>query len=217
VIPISRDALPGDSGGDGEGHDEAGVSRRLPITIAAGFLADILKPYRAHARYLKSAEITHCNTAVPPDGAKDTSLVTGTGRFSIHESCYIDDTGHFNAAEFIICYNQLAYVVFGKCIDEDLIHPFWYEKASIPSIAEYKRDQLPRMVIVSVDGVRFFKQMKSDTFRGELNIKKASVLGSTWFLQTSITFSDSEGVKAKGSVVLAFNPNPPPDQELRRF
>jgi hypothetical protein len=217
VIPTSREALPRDTGRDGEALDEAGANRRLPMAISAGFLADILKPYRAHARYLKSVEITHCNTTAPPDGTKDASLVTGMGRFSIHESCYIDDTGHFNAAEFIICYNQLAYVVFGKCIDADLIHPFWYEKASIPSIAEYKRDQLPRMVIVSIDGVRFLKQMKSDDFRGEFNIKKASVLGSTWFLQTTITFSDCDGVKAKGSVVLAFNPNPPPDQELTRF
>ncbi len=217
MIPTSREAPPRDTGLDGEVLDEAGVIRRLPMTISAGFLADILKPYRAHARYLKSAEITHCNTIAPPDGTKDASLVTGTGRFSIHESCYIDGTGHFNAAEFIICYNQLAYVVGGKCIDANLIHPFWHEKASIPSIAEYKRDQLPRMMIASVDGVRFFKQMKSDDFRGELNIKKASVMGSTWFLLTSITFSDCEGVKAKGSVMLAFSPNLLPDQELTQL
>ena len=44
-------------------------------------------------------------------------LITGKGRFSIPESCYIDSTGHFNAVEFNICYNQLAYVLFAGCIN----------------------------------------------------------------------------------------------------
>jgi hypothetical protein len=191
-------------------HDTSG-GHRLPMSISAEFLAEILKAYRAHARYLKSAEITHCNTA--SDDLKGASLVTGTGRFSIPESCYIEDTGHFNAADFIICYNQLAYVVFGKCIDADLIHPLWYQKASIPSFAEYKRGQLPLMLIVSVDGVRFLAPMRSADFRGEFMIKKAAVLQSTWFLQTSITFSDGEDVKARGSVLLAFNPKLELDRE----
>ena len=74
------------------------IDHRLPIAIPDPFLADILKPYRAHARYLRSAEITHFrNPAAPRDGTSAASLLTGTGRFSIPESCYIDDTGHFNA------------------------------------------------------------------------------------------------------------------------
>ena len=41
---------------------------------------------------------------------KDAGLISAKGRFSIPDSCYIDDTGHFNAVEFNICFNQLAYV-----------------------------------------------------------------------------------------------------------
>ena len=207
MIPTSPEAVPCDASTSGEACDDTGAGRALPIPISDEFLADILKPYRAHARYLRSAEVTHC----------DASLIAATGRFSIDESCYIDNTGHFNAAEFIICYNQLAYVVFGKCIDAGLIHPLWYEKASIPTIAEYKRDQLPRMVIVRVERVRFFKQMKSDDFCGEFSINKAYAMGSNWFISTSMAFSDHEGVKAKGSITLAFIPSLLPDQELTRF
>jgi hypothetical protein len=206
VIPASLEALRYGAGHDGEVRDEAIADHTMPIKIPEGFMADVLKPYRAHARYLKSAEITRCNTTVPPDGSKHASLITAEGRFAIDQSCYIEDTGHFNAAEFIICYNQLAYVMFAKCIEAGLIHPLWREKANIPSMLEYKRDQLPRMVIVSVEGVRFFKQMNSDHFLAELSLVRASVKGSTWFLLTSITFSDCEGVKAKGSVMLAFSP-----------
>jgi hypothetical protein len=192
---------------DVEALEHAGVGHRLPMAISDAFVAEILKPYRAYAKYLKSAEITQFSKVAMQDGTADESLVTGTGRFSIPESCYIDDTGHFNAVEFNICYNQLAYVVFGKCVEAGLMHQLWRVNVAIPSFADYKRHQLPAMLIVRVDGVRFFKPMKSDDFRGELSIDRMTLLGQAGFFFTSITFSDCEGVKAKGNVVLAFQPD----------
>ena len=188
-------------------RDERGRGQRLPMAISDAFVADILKPYRARATYLRSAEITQFSEQALEDSASDVSLVTGTGRFSIPESCYIDDTGHFNAVEFNICYNQLAYVVFAKCVEVGLMHQLWRVNVDIPSFAEYKRHQLPAMLIVRVDGVRFFKQMKSDDFGAELTIDRMTLLGQAGFFFTSITFFDCEGVKAKGSVVLAFQPD----------
>jgi hypothetical protein len=190
-----------------EDRDETGRGPCLPMAISDAFVADILKPYRKHATYLRSAEITQFSEKALQDSASDVSLVTGTGRFSIPKSCYIDDTGHFNAVEFNICYNQLAYVVFAKCVDAGLMHKLWRVNVDIPSFAEYKRHQLPAMLIVRVDGVRFFKPMKSDDFGAELTIDRMTLLGQAGFFFTSITFSDCEGVKAKGSVVLAFQPD----------
>ncbi len=181
--------------------------------IAESFVADVLKPYRENAKYLKSARITHCDGKTSTSEGK--AFVTGVGRFAIPESCYIDDTGHFNAVEFNICYNQLAYVIFGKCLEAGLIQKINAglqklsdERANGLSLTmtDYKRDQLPCMLIVSIEGVRFFKQMKSGDFEGELSINRVAPLGPAWFFYTSITFSDSEGVKAKGSVVLAYVP-----------
>jgi hypothetical protein len=199
---------------DSEARDDKGIGHRLPMAISDAFVAEILKPYREHAKYLKSAEITQFSEKALQDSTSDESLVTGTGKFSIPESCYIDDTGHFNAVEFNICYNQLAYVVFGKCVEAGLMHQLWRVNVDIPSFtekipsfAEYKRHQLPAMLIVRVDGVRFFKPMKSDDFRAELSIDRMTLLGQAGFFFTTITFSDCEGVKAKGSVVLAFQPD----------
>src|SRR5215470_10973289 len=31
----------------------------LPLNISKDFITDVLKPYRAHVQYLKSAELTH--------------------------------------------------------------------------------------------------------------------------------------------------------------
>jgi len=176
-----------------------------PIRIGAEFVDDILSPYKLHARYLKSAEITGFRDKSASDTEKG-PLVSAAGRFAIPESCYIDDTGHFNAVEFNICFNQLAYVMFGKCIEAGILHRLRSEQVDVLSLPEYKRRQLPAMVIVSMES-RYFKQLDSRDFRGEIHIDKISSVGSAWFFFTSVTFSDAEGVKAKGSVVLAYSPN----------
>ena len=191
-------------------HEAAQECAKLPIDISMTFVAEILKPYRKHARYLKSARITHfadrSDKSVPETADKNARLLASTGRFAIPESCYIDDTGHFNAVEFNICYNQLAYVMFAKCIEADILHRLRHEKVNVISLPDYKKQQLPSMLIVGIEGVRFFKQLKSDDFTGELTLNRAVPVGKAWFFFTTITFSDAEGVKAKGSVVLAFSP-----------
>jgi hypothetical protein len=185
---------------------------QFPIAIPSAFAAEILSPYRQNATYLKSAEITQVNdkTSIAP-GAVDQKLITGKGRFSIPESCYIDDTGHFNAVEFNICYNQLAYVLFAGCINAGLMHKVRAGVFDVPSMTEFKRHQLPAMMIVSLES-RYFKPLDSKDFTAELTINKISAVGNAWFFFTTITFSDSEGVKAKGSVTLAFSPSYNPSQ-----
>jgi hypothetical protein len=178
---------------------------QFPIAIADTFAAEILKPYRANATYLKSAEIVRVNDKLAIAGT-DQKLIVGRGRFAIPESCYIDDTGHFNAVEFNICFNQLAYVLFAGCIDAGLMHKVRAGEVDVLSIAEFKHHQLPAMMIVSLES-RYFKPLNSKDFSAELSINKISAVGDAWFFFTEITFSDSEGVKAKGAVTLAFSPS----------
>ena len=185
---------------------------QFPIAIPSTFAAEILKPYRQNATYLKSAEITQVNDkASIASGATDQKLIAGKGRFSIPESCYIDDTGHFNAVEFNICFNQLAYVLFAGVINAGLMHKVRAGVFDVPSMTEFKRHQLPAMMIVSLES-RYFAQLNSKDFTAELTINKISAVGNAWFFFTTITFSDSEGVKAKGAVTLAFSPSYNPNQ-----
>jgi hypothetical protein len=178
---------------------------QFPIAIAKEFTAEVLKPYRENATYLKAAEIIEVNDKTAIAGT-DQKLIVGKGRFSIPESCYIDDTGHFNAVEFNICYNQLAYVLFAGCINAGLMHKVRAEAFHVPSMSEFKRHQLPAMMIVSMES-RYFKPLNSKDFTAELSINKISAVGNAWFFFTTISFSDSEGVKAKGAVTLAFSPS----------
>lgn len=180
-------------------------SLKLPLAVTQEFISDVLKPYKPHVQYLKSAELTHFTdkTCTAPQ-SKEVGLIRGKGRFSIPCSCYIDDTGHFNAVEFNICFNQLAYVLFGKCLDADILKNLRLEGGSV-SFADFKRHQLASMLIVSIES-RYYKMLKSDDFTAELAINRISASGGAYFCFTSITFGDAEGVKAKGTVLLAFAP-----------
>ncbi len=175
------------------------------IEISPDFLDLILKPYRNHAKYLHEAEITHFLEKLEPNST--TSLITARGKFSIPESCYIDDTGHFNAVEFNICFNQLAYVMFGKCLQEGIFQrliPIWESKIKL-DYDIFLKQQLSSMLIVKIEG-KFLKQLDSDGFFGEISIDKVISSNDAHFAYTTVSFSDEDGVKCKGSVVLAFNP-----------
>jgi hypothetical protein len=184
----------------GQPHSASAILDKgcTPIDISEEFVAEILRPYRANAKYLKSVQITQVSD--PDSRAKGVPIMTATGRFAIPESCYIDDTGHFNAVEFNICFNQLAYVFFGKCFEMGIVPKLRYLTPN-----EYRRHQLQSCLIVSLES-RFLKQLKSGEFGGELVLNKLHWTRGVPFFFTSIAFSDVEGVKAQGSVVLAFNP-----------
>lgn len=72
----------------------------IDVNNDPSLLAQVLNPYKAHCKYLKSAQVT--KEGDPHDGGR----VIGRCEFSIPQSCYIDDTGHFNSVEFNICYNH---------------------------------------------------------------------------------------------------------------
>ena len=178
---------------------------KLPLDIPGNFIAEILKPYRREATYLRSARLESVRDKrdLAP-GSKETGLITASGRFSIPNSCYIDSTGHFNAVEFNICFNQLAYVVFGKCIDLDVLKNLRLDDSNM-SFGEFRRNQLSSMLIVKIES-RYYKMLKPANFKATLSIDRVAATGGAFFCFTSIDFSDDEGVKAKGTVLLAYNP-----------
>ncbi|WP_343899079.1 FcoT family thioesterase, partial [Corynebacterium felinum] len=141
-----------------------------------------LDPYRSKgAIYLRSCEI-------------DTATMESQGQFSIAESCYIDDTGHFNAAEFVMCYNQLMYMslcagVFHKA------HPFenW-------SMEDFWERQLPHVLIQQLDS-RYTRPINARNFSGKFVIDEVDFSRrerGIVKLHTSVEFSDATGGRARG-------------------
>ena len=155
-------------------------------------LAQVLKPYRDNCRYLKSAQVIAEN-----------GEATARGRFAIDESCYIDDTGHFNAVEFNICYNQLGYYLMAKCVEDNLFPVFatW-------TMADFWERQLSDMLIYKFSS-RFRRLINSRSFEGDLVFREPVLSqrpgrSDVMFMETVCTFRDDDGGSAEGEASIAF-------------
>jgi hypothetical protein len=156
-------------------------------------LAKVLRPYWEHCQYLKTAVLE-----APGDKGP-----TVAGDFEIGESCYINDTGHFNAVEFNICYNQLAYYLIAKSVQEGLLSVLrsW-------TLEDFWRLQLPDILIVDFRS-SFKHKMRGKRFSGSVSVtdvvrvEKSDCWNPMVVLYTSCRFWDEPGGLAVGKVTLA--------------
>lgn len=150
----------------------------------------VLDPYRAkRSIYLTSARV-----------ALDEGRVHGQGTFSIQESAYIDDTGHFNAAEFIISYNQLMYYSLAVTVKDHLLPAF-----SSWSLEDYWARQLPD-VLIHKQASTFSRPINARAYTGEFVITELSTRSSgrgLLWLNTEVNFRDDDAGRAVGTVALA--------------
>ncbi|QNK61093.1 hypothetical protein H7F33_10915 [Pedobacter sp. PAMC26386] len=163
------------------------------IAIDPDFIKRVLNPYREHTTYLKHA-VFH----IEPDKVIQGLKVTGD--FAIAQSCYIDDTGHFNAVEYNICYNQLGYVFLGHCIKNQLI----------PELKDYTEEtffhkQLTHILIVKINS-SFSRLLNAKGFSGIWGITAIKKTAQCTFLYTYCNFHDINGGSSKGEVVLGILP-----------
>src|SRR5215475_7252302 len=149
------------------------------ISVSNELLQTVLEPYKPHCRYLQTATVEHSKTRG--------NGVTAVGEFSIAESCYIADTGHFNAVEFNICYNQLSYCLLAQCVQDRLL-----DALDAWDLAEYQRRQLSDFLIVEFISV-FRKPMNAREFRGQVKIDKVATRRESVFMKTTCNFEDCTG------------------------
>jgi FcoT-like thioesterase domain len=162
-----------------------------------GLMTRVLRVYKPHCRYLKAATIRSAGG----------NVIAGC-EFEIPESCYIDDTGHFNAVEFNICYNQMAYYLLAKSIKERLIGALagW-------RLDDFWERQLPDVYIATFEST-FRAPMRGPRYYGELEVlevkERASGSGRQpliW-LRTACRYWDGGDGRCDGRVRLAML-NPP--------
>lgn len=149
-------------------------------------LSEVLSCYKPHCRYLTGFAI---------DGRR------ATGDFAIPESCYIDDTGHLNAVEVNICYNQLLYATIASMVAERAEPAFvtW-------SLAEFWRRRLSDVLIARIAG-DFRRPIDPRSFTGELTVDRVLALrpGTAHLvsLDTTFRFHDERGGVADGTARVA--------------
>jgi len=174
------------------------IEMPAPVAVLANsdddLLDAVLTVYKPSCRYLKRAEIVEAG-----DLAAGQAVVM-RGDFVIDESCYIDDTGHFNAVEFNICYNQMLYAVVAKLVAADAGGTFrgW-------ALADFWRRQLPQFLIADYHS-SFRRPMRGRHFDGEIRVTRAlrrgpsAVWPSMMVLYTECTFGDVDGPSSSGRV-----------------
>ena len=178
-------------------------------TIAASFLSKILAPYQPTGTdYLHAAKVIQLGLDGELGDAdeKNVPIITTQGQFSIPSSCYIQSTGHFNAVEFLICYNQLAYTTFGHLIAERILTALPHGRVSAACQLELKRlsidlyltKQLSSMFILKA-ATRFKRVIDASDFQCKLSVDSIFYRHGTLFTNTSCEFSDSHGGDADGT------------------
>ncbi|MCV7174599.1 FcoT family thioesterase [Mycolicibacterium sphagni] len=126
--------------------------------------------------YLKSATV-----------ARRGAAIVGDGELGFEQSCYIEETGHFNAVEFIISYNQLFYYTLAASVRDQLIPELtgW-------TMDDYWQRQLPS-VLISKMATRFRQPINARAYHGRLSITDIEFRRRTrplLALQTTIEFTD---------------------------
>ena len=157
-------------------------------------LTRVLRPYKPNCQYLKGMTIS-------ADGAE--GHVQGLAELAIGESCYIDDTGHLNAVEVNIAYNQMLYYLVATSVQQRLVGVFgdW-------SMAEFWRRQLPDILITRLL-TRFRRPIDRSHFFGEFELRYATrrrltAAGPALIaLDTAFRFWDGNGGRADGEVTIA--------------
>lgn len=158
--------------------------------ISEDVLAKVLEPYSYKGcRYLLDAESRASQDSVLADG-----------NFRIAESAYIRSTGHFNAVELVLCFNQLAYSAFASAIADGVIPAFWGW-----TLDDYCKHQLASMFI-RTSSARFKRPINAEKFSGRLRCQDFQIIERTVrYLRVpcAIEFWDEHGGRAYGEFELA--------------
>ncbi len=162
--------------------------RSIPVELE---LRDaVLAPYKEHCRYLERATVE-----VSENGEEFVARISGD--MGIPDSCYIDDTGHFNSVEFNICYNQLVYLLMAQCVVSGITPEF-----SAMTIEEYLARQLPDVLIHDFSS-KFKRPLDPARFRGTVSILAANQRSKFVLVKTRCEFEDGSGGSAWGDILLA--------------
>lgn len=175
------------------------TSGRTDLAVSQEYLDQILDCYLPHVRYLKAAHVEFGERGEPFESELGGCVAVARGEFRSVPAWYIRDTGHFNSIEFNICYNQLAFVLVGQCIERGVVSAL---SAQLPK-QEFRERMLPDLVI-SRYSVNFERPMQALDFCASFGIMKVISKMGRLFLQTRCWVGPAQDRWcARGEVMLA--------------
>lgn len=162
--------------------------------IEHGTIETILSCYRSHCQYVKKAGV-YGEENGPLDPHRE-ALLSLKAELSVPISCYIDDTGHFNAVEFNICYNQMMYLLMAHGVDQGLLD------IGIGDLEEFKQRMLSDILILELNN-KFRQALCSEKLYGTVSIHKCVLKRNLYIIKTSCQFFDEKGGEQYGDVTAA--------------
>ena len=120
----------------------------------------VLAPYRDVARYVHRAALSRRTGAGSPRLADPTTWIRLDAECGFTAPCYIDATGHFNAVELNITYNQMLYLALAETVRQRLLPELRHW-----SLDDFFRAQLPDVLIGDYHA-HFRSPMKSARYTG---------------------------------------------------
>ena len=196
-MSASINLVPNDPpGGDPRAESKPGISR---IRVSRELLDRTLNCYLPSVRYLVGADLEFSDNRTPFATEVGEVLSIARGRFTTRTNWYIDDTGHFNAIEFNLCYNQLVYTLLAQASESHVIPEF---SARIPA-SRFRERQLTDVLIRRYQ-VTFDCPMKVDHFVGVVAVRRVIARMGSLFLETHCRIGQEAGPWcARGNVTLA--------------
>lgn len=128
-------------------------------------------------RYITRAEIIK-------SGENSVSLKAD---FEIYESCYLyPGSGHFNAVEALICFNQMLYVALLGGIEQKYYD--FYQNITAEDFNKYRRQGY----ILEFEKMKFKKQIDNHHFHGTFEIEKKHSVADKIYASCKVGFGNDE-------------------------
>ena len=159
-------------------------------SISSRIVDVMLEDYYSNCRYLKEAFY-----------GKRGDYVGAEGVFEIPSSCYCESTGHFNAVEFLICFNQLTYTMLSEAV----------ERGDMPELGadcveDFKKLQLVGSYITKIKDISFKRKIDPRSFSGNVEIQSRKSMRGANFYKMKGMFADENGGNAFGLMNIAIVP-----------
>ena len=129
-----------------------------------------------NTRYLKEAQIDY-----------EGDTINLIGKFSISNCCYVlPDSGHFNAVEAIICFNQMFYAALLDGIDKKVFS--FYEKVTLSDFNRIWQ----RVYLSEFEKIKFKKLINSASFFGKITVKPIRKIRDKVYVDCCFGFGNNE-------------------------
>jgi hypothetical protein len=174
-----------------------------PVPVHAALDDDlrqrVLLPYKENCRYVHRATVARPATMTAIAADSPATWLRLEAECGVPASCYIEDTGHFNAVEFNIVYNQMLYLGIAEAVR----HRLWPDLQH-KTLDDFFRHQLPDVLIVEYLA-HFRRPMQSRRFQGWITFcgLQAKTTRDLVLLQTKAGCTSPEGGLAESDVTVA--------------